>query len=132
MAQNDVTEKILDSFQKVYNQFGSGQKEKIYENAIAQDLRKNGFQVLQRWPIPLYQNGREVGQYYADILVNGNYIVELKTEDQINDSHNRQVLFYLAASQKDFGMVLNFGKEPQFKKIQKPQDRSLMSMNKSI
>ncbi len=112
----DLTLNILNAFYHVYNKLGYGFLEKVYENALAHELRKRGFTIAQQAPIKVTYDGIIVGNYFADILVNNAVILELKAAETIAEEHEAQLLNYLKASQIDVGLVLNFGPKPQIKR----------------
>ena len=109
----DLTDKIINAFYKVYNTLGYGFLEKVYENALAHELRKRGFKVVQQAPIHVNYDGVIVGEYYADLVVNDAVILELKSVEAILDDHKAQLLNYLKATDIDVGLALNFGPRPQ-------------------
>ena len=113
---SELTSKIINAFFEVYNQLGYGFLEKVYENALAHELRKRGHQVQQQPSIEVYYDGVCVGHYFADLLVDEVVILELKSTEAIADAHEIQLLNYLKATQVDVGLVLNFGPKPQVKR----------------
>jgi GxxExxY protein len=89
---------------------GHGHLEKVYENGLAHRLRKAGFRVGQQCPIQVYdEDGTILGDYYADLLVEENIIVELKACRMLVDEHTAQVLGYLRASNQHDALLINFG-----------------------
>jgi GxxExxY protein len=89
---------------------GHGHLEKVYENALAHRLRKAGLDVRQQYPIQVYdEDGTLIGDYYADLLVEGWLIVELKTAKALADEHSAQVLGYLKSARLEHGLLINFG-----------------------
>ncbi len=111
----DLTEKILLAFfKKVYHQLGYGFLEKVYENAMAIELRRMGLQVEQQAKIDVYYEGEIVGEYFADLLVEGKVIVELKAAQAIGADNEAQLLNYLRATPYEVGLLLNFGPKPDF------------------
>lgn len=104
-----VTARIIGCAFKVFNTLGYGFLEKVYENALTHELRKCGFVVEQQKPLPVFYDGIVVGDYYADLFIDGNLIIELKAAKAIDDSHVAQGLNYLKAGQTKRGLVLNFG-----------------------
>lgn len=114
---SDLTERIIRSFYTVYNTLGYGFLEKVYENAMVLELQKSGFQVSQQLPIEVYYEGKTVGRYYADIVVNDIIILELKTVETIREEHKFQLLNYLRATEHEIGLLLNFGKSPEIKRV---------------
>ena len=87
-----------------------GHLEKVYENALAHRLRKAGFLVEQQHPIKVYdEDGTEIGDYFADLLVDGRLIIELKTVKTLAPEHEAQILGYLKSSKLEHGLLINFG-----------------------
>ena len=106
---SDITEQVIRAFYKVYNTLGYGFLEKVYENALATELKQHGVPVVQQAPIKVYYDTQLVGEYYADILVAGKVIVELKVVEALTDEHHAQLLNYLRATEIEVGLLLNFG-----------------------
>lgn len=89
---------------------GHGHLEKVYENALAHRLRKAGLAVEQQYPIKVYdEDGTLIGDYLADLLVEGELIVELKTAKTLAAEHEAQILGYLKSSRLEHGLLINFG-----------------------
>jgi GxxExxY protein len=87
-----------------------GHTEKNYENSLRNRLRKLGLTVEQQHPIKVYdEDGSLLGDFFADLLVNGEFIVELKACRSLNEEHPAQVLGYLRGSRLEHGMLINFG-----------------------
>ena len=87
-----------------------GHMEKVYENGLAQRLRKLGHQVIQQHPFIVFDaDGTELGNYYADLFVDNLLLVELKAVRTLNDEHTAQVLGYLRACRIEHGLLINFG-----------------------
>lgn len=112
----DVTELIIKAFYTVYNTLGYGFLEKVYGNALAIELRKLGLEVIQEARIAVYYERELVGEYFADLLVGGVVIVELKAAKKLLEEHEAQLLNYLKATPYEAGLVLNFGPKPEFKR----------------
>jgi GxxExxY protein len=112
----DLTRKIIGAFYKVYNSLGYGFLERVYENALALELARLGFDVEQQKPIAVYYAGQPVGDYSADIVVNGVVILELKAVKQLADDHEAQLLNYLKATIMEVRLLLNFGPAPEIKR----------------
>jgi GxxExxY protein len=107
---NEITEKIIGCSFKVLNVLGSGFLEKVYENALAYELRKQGVRVEQQRPIPVYYDGTIVGDFVGDLIVEGQVIVELKAVGEHHDTFTAQCLNYLMATGSPICLLLNFGK----------------------
>ncbi len=103
-----LTGKIIAAAFTVFNKLGFGFLEKVYENALVIELRKNGIEVEQQVPISVFYDEHEVGQYFADLLVKKQVIVELKAIVSLTPEHETQVVNYLTATGKDIGLLLNF------------------------
>jgi GxxExxY protein len=112
----DVTGEIIKSFYDVYNTLGYGFLEKVYENALALELRSRGFAVVQQKPISVHYKGAIVGEYFADLLVNDVVLVELKGASKVIEAHEAQLLNYLRATNIEVGMLLNFGERPEHRR----------------
>ena len=112
----DLTEQIIGAFYHVYNSLGYGFLEKVYENAMVIELRRRGLEVVQQAPIKVHYDGHLVGEYFADLLVNGKVIVELKAAEGLAPEHEAQLLNYLKATDIEVGLLLNFGPKPQVRR----------------
>jgi GxxExxY protein len=110
----EITEKIIGAFYKVYNQLGYGFTEKVYENAIVIELKKDGLKIEQQSPIQVYYAGNLVGEYIADIIVCDAVIVELKAVRELAAEHEAQLMNYLKATSIEVGLLMNFGVKAQY------------------
>lgn len=89
---------------------GHGHLEKVYENALVHRLRKAGLRVEQQFPITVYdEDGTIIGDYFADLFVEGQLVVELKTAKALSSEHEAQILGYLKSSRIEHGLLINFG-----------------------
>lgn len=116
ILHSELTEKIIKAFYKVYNTLGYGFLEKVYENALKIELSKMGFNVQAQKNIKVHYAGYEVGDYYADLLINDLVIIELKAAENICEEHEAQLINYLKATNIEVGLLLNFGKKAEFKR----------------
>ena len=116
MLHVDITDKIIKAFYKVNNTLGFGFLEKVYENAMAIELRKMECEVAQQKNIKVYYENEEVGDYYADLLINDLVIVELKACESLCKEHEAQLINYLKATPTEVGLLLNFGKKAEFRR----------------
>ena len=105
-----LTEKVIQCAFTVSNTLGSGFLEKVYENALAHELRKAGLQVQQQHEITVYYDGVAVGEYTADLLVEGILLLELKAVKNLDDVHLAQCLNYLKATNLRLCLLMNFAK----------------------
>ena len=104
-----TTEKIIGCGMKVSNTLGIGFLERVYENALALELRRAGLRVEQQKCISVLYEGVVVGDYAADLIVDGSVLVELKAAKVIDRAHEAQILNYLRATGMKVGLILNFG-----------------------
>ncbi len=112
----DITEKIIRAFYNVYNLLGYGFLEKVYENAMIIELKSLNLNCDKQKQINVLYKNQNVGEYYADIIVEDKVIIELKAAESIIEEHEHQLLNYLKATEIEVGLLLNFGKKPQFKR----------------
>ena len=119
LKHEELTGKIRQIAYETHRYFRNGFLEKVYENALANRLRKAGFQVGQQVPITVMdEDGTPVGEYLADLLVDGFLIIELKAAKSLNDEHLAQLINYLKATRHELGLLINFGASVmQFKRI---------------
>lgn len=113
---SEVTEKIIKAFYKVYNTLGYGFLEKVYENALFIELVAVGLFVEKQKQIKVYYEDKEVGEYFADLIVESCVIAELKAAESLCDEHEFQLINYLKATEIEVGLLFNFGKKPEFKR----------------
>ncbi len=117
LLHEEITETFIKSFYSVYNKLGYGFLEKVYENALLHELRKEGLNCSKQVPIEVYYDELSVGNYFADILVEDKIILELKAgEGTLIEEHELQLINYLKATDKEVGLLLFFGKKPVFKR----------------
>jgi GxxExxY protein len=123
MLHEELTNTIICAFYNVYNVLGHGFLEKVYENALALELKKSGLSVTQQEGVKVFYEGVQVGDYFADIVVNGLVILELKAVESLKNEHFAQLTNYLKATDKEVGLLLNFGRKPEFKRILLTNDK---------
>jgi GxxExxY protein len=116
MKDDDLTQKIIGCAYTVHNSLGPGFLEKVYENALRIELEKLGLEVKQQEPIKVAYDGQVVGEYYADLWVDGRVMIELKAAQTLVKQHEVQLVNYLAATGIDCGLLLNFGPSVQVKR----------------
>jgi len=109
MNTDKITEKIIGGAYTVSNELGAGFLEKVYENALYIELSEQGIQVEKQSPIVVTYHGQIVGEYVADLVVEGSVIVELKALKAFDTIHQAQLLNYLKATGIHTGLLLNFG-----------------------
>jgi hypothetical protein len=116
MEFNDGSKQIIACAYKVFNTLGSGYLEKVYENALKIELTKQGFNVEQQYPIPVYYGDELVGDFYADLLINDSLIIELKAVENLHPKHEAQLVNYLTATDIEAGLLINFGSSVEIKR----------------
>jgi GxxExxY protein len=125
MLYDELSEEIINLFFEVYNELGYGFLEKVYKNALYFEIKDAGHKCETEKAIEVFYKYRNVGQYYADIVVDDKIILELKVAESISQAHEYQLINYLRATRYEVGYVLNFGKKPEFKRILLTNDRKL-------
>jgi GxxExxY protein len=116
MLLEDKTKIIIRAFFDVYNTLGYGFLERVYHNALLIELRKYDFYCESNKPIKVYYEGSVVGDYIADIIVDECIVLELKASEVLCEENEFQLINYLKATEIEIGLLLNFGKKPEFKR----------------
>ena len=116
LLHEELTDTIIKTFYDVYNELGYGFLENVYQNSLYLELKSKGHKVEAQKKITVYYKGVEVGHYYADLIVEDVVILELKAADYIVKDFENQILNYLRATDCEVGLLLNFGKKPEFKR----------------
>ena len=116
MKHEEVTEKIIQAYYKVYNTLGYGFLEKVYLNAMYIELKAMGLKVEKEKRILVYYFGNIVGDYNSDLIVEQVVAVELKAIEVLVEDNEHQLINYLKATNIEVGLLLNFGKKPQVKR----------------
>ena len=105
----DLSFQVMAAVFEVHNVLGAGFLEKVYENALVNEFGKRGIQVETQKEISVLYKGESVGDYYADIMVDGKIIIELKAVDKLSRLHEAQLLNYLKATGIKLGYLINMG-----------------------
>lgn len=106
----ELTDVVRETGFRIHRFLGPGHLEKIYERSLMNRLRKMGFKVEKQKMLKVYdEDGTELGEFYADLVVNDVLILELKAAKEIADEHVAQLLGYLRASGIEHGAIVNFG-----------------------
>jgi GxxExxY protein len=127
----DLTRRIIEAFYEVYNELGFGFLETVYQNAFYFELKSRGFKVEPQKSINVYYKTQLVGRYKADLLVDGLIVLELKAVRCLLEEHGLQLLNYLKATDKEVGLLLNFGIKPEFKRKIFDNNRKKIWINKN-
>lgn len=109
MQYEEVTEKIIGCAYRVYNKMGFGFLESVYEKCLVIELHKLGVRTESQKPITVFYDGKIVGEFVADIVVEDRIILELKSVRQMVKAHEVQLVNYLVATGKSVGLIINFG-----------------------
>lgn len=112
-----LTEKIIGVFYDVYNELGHGFLESVYQEAMRMALTETGFNIEPQKALPVYFGGKKAGIFFADLVVDGAVILELKVARTVERIHEAQLRHYLKATDVEVGLLLNFGENPQFRRI---------------
>ncbi len=112
----ELTEKIIEIYYRVYNELGYGFLEKIYENAMMIEFKKENISAVFQSAIKVLYEGEVVGEYFADILITDKIIVEIKAAKNIAEEHEAQLLNYLKATDIEVGFLFNYGSKPNLKR----------------
>ena len=113
LLQKELTDQIIRAFYAVYNELGYGFLEKVYERALFIELSDLGVSSATQQQIKVFYKARDVGDYFADLMVKNAVIVEIKTVDELNEDHKKQLQNYLKATSIEVGLLLNFGSKPK-------------------
>ena len=112
----ELTERVIRIFYRVYNKLGYGFLEKVYENAMMIELEEEKIPAVSQFPIQVTYNGRIIGEYFADILIDNRVIVEIKAAKGLAEENEAQLLNYLKATNIEVGLLLNFGYKPEVRR----------------
>jgi GxxExxY protein len=111
MEHEELTRKIIGCAYRVYNTLGAGFLESVYENCMLIELRKLGIMAVNQHPITVLYEGQIVGEFTADLFVEGVVIVELKAVRTVLPIHEVQLVNYLRATGIEVGLLLNFSEK---------------------
>ncbi len=113
MTVNEIralSDQIRQTAYDIHVYHGHGHLEKVYENALGHRLRKAGLNAVQQAPVHVYdEDDVMLGEYFADLIVEDEIIVEVKAAKTIAPEHEAQILGYLKSSRKEHGLLINFG-----------------------
>jgi GxxExxY protein len=109
LLYEEITNKTLAACFEVSKELGAGFLESVYQNALMIALQEKGLTIEREYPLAVSFRGQIVGQFYADILVEGKIILELKAVSALSDIHKAQVINYLKATGIEVGLLINFG-----------------------
>lgn len=113
---SEITGQIIKEAYYVYNKLGFGFVESVYENSLEIKLNEAGFSVKKQQPIKVFFEGKLVGEFVADLVVNDVVILELKATQVLHAKHEVQLVNYLKATEIETGLLINFGEEITIKR----------------
>ena len=116
MNNDDLTGKIIKAAYKVHNVLGKGFLEKVYQNAMFIELTDMGVSVEMEMPLEVYYKNHKVGNFYADLVVEDEIVIELKAVENLSKVHEVQLVNYLNATKNDTGLLINFGDKVDIKR----------------
>jgi GxxExxY protein len=116
LKHSELTGKIIKAFYTVYNTLGHGFLEKVYENAMFVELQEMDLDVAKQAPIKVFYKGQEVGEYFADLIVENSVIIELKSAENLSKANESQLLNYLKATEIEVGLLMNFGTTAEYRR----------------
>lgn len=109
MSENEISYIIRGSIFRVYNELGAGLLEKIYQAALKIDLENQGLKVREEVAVPVYYQGKDLGVgLRLDLLVENKVIIELKSVEELQKIHHKQLLTYLKITNLKLGILVNF------------------------
>lgn len=129
LVHGDLTGLILEVFYEVYNELGYGFLESVYQKAMLIALRARGLDASDEKRITVWFRGENVGDFRADVLVQDKVILEIQAARAPDAAHEAKLLHYLKATDKEVGLLLNFGPKPTFKRFyfDNPREKALPS-----
>lgn len=124
-----LTDKVLGVYYDVYNELGFGFLESVYTRAMTVALQASGLQVATELPIPVWFRNQQIGDFRADLVVEGKLLLELKAVRILDPSHEAQTLNYLRATELEIALLLNFGPKPQVRRLAFDNHRKKISVH---
>jgi GxxExxY protein len=109
MEKEDITRQIIGCAYKVHNTLGFGFLESVYKKAMAIELKKIGLNAEQEKPLNVFYDDEVVGDFYVDLFIDNEIIVELKSIQKLVKAHEVQLVNYLNGLKKELGLLINFG-----------------------
>ena len=113
----ELTREIIGASHAVHNSLGCGFIEKVYHNALVIELENRGLSVEAKKKMAVNYDDKLVGEFFADVVVDGKVIVEVKAVDKLKGLFEAQLLNYLKASGMDVGLIINFGPSVTVKRM---------------
>ena len=123
LAEEEITGAIIRAFFEVYNTLGTGMPEYVYMRALQRETCASGHRVELEVPVAVHYKGEEVALLRLDMLVDGAVVVEAKSTDDLHPGAMRQLYNYLRATAYEVGLLLHFGQQPKFYRLECPNVR---------
>jgi GxxExxY protein len=117
LMHGEITHEIIGAFYEIYRRLGYGYFESVYQRALPIELTWRGLRSVREAPLTVRYRDEIVGEYRADLIVEGKVVIETKVADQINQAHEMQLLNYLSTAGLRVGLILNFGPRPTFRRL---------------
>lgn len=112
MTENELAKIVVDVAYRIHTTFGPGLFESVYHTVMVYELRRRGFQVKSKHPVPLIWQGAQLdAAFQADVIVEGKIVLELKSIEAVGRVHKKQLLTYLRLTNCRLGLLINFGSE---------------------
>ena len=110
LTENELARDIVDAAFHIHKNLGPGLLESVYEVILAHELEKRGLGVARQQPVPITYGGYKFDEgFRADLIVEAQVIIELKSVEQLAPVHKKQLLTYLRLADKRLGLLINFG-----------------------
>jgi len=116
MKYEQISNEIIRVFYNVYNTLGYGFLEKVYEEAMIVEFKEKGIEYKNQCPIKVFYKNVEIGSYVADFIIEDKIIIEIKAIRELSIQDTSQLLNYLTSTDKEVGLLLNYGENPEIKR----------------
>ncbi len=127
-----LTQGVIGVFFDVYSLLSHGFLESVYQKSFELALSGRGLKVLRKIEIPVWFMGQKVGEFEADVLVEGCVLVELKACRCLERAHEAQLINYLRATEIEVGLLFNFGLKPEFRRLAFDNERKRPTANRPL
>jgi GxxExxY protein len=117
LEHSKLTERVIGVFYDVYNHFGPGFLESVYQRSMQIALQEIGIRADIEVAIPVFFKGQNVGEFRADMVIDESVLVELKVARSIDPAHEAQVIHYLRSTPLEVALLFNFGVKAEFKRF---------------
>ena len=117
LLEERLTYSVIGAFFTVYRTLGYGFREYIYAGALERELQARGHRVDREVAVMVYYRGEPIARQTLDMVVDDRLVVEIKSTERLHPSGTRQLFGYLCATNLEVGLLLHFGREPQFYRV---------------